>query len=123
MLNEALKKAKKHIESLYTGTCTIYEYKPVKDPDTKRTTSKEVVVIENQPCRVSYKNIQTSGEGNMSKLSQIIKLFISSECSIKPGSKIVITQNNTTTEYKNTGEPAIYSNHQEIVLELFKGWA
>ncbi|WP_270943108.1 hypothetical protein [Romboutsia lituseburensis] len=123
MLNEALKKAKKHLESLYTGTCTIYEYEPVKDPDTKRTISKEVVVIENQPCRVSYKNIQTSGEGNMSKLSQIIKLFLSSDVCIKPGSKIVVTQNNTTTEYKNTGEPAIYSNHQEIVLELFKGWA
>ena len=26
-------------------------------------------------------------------------------------------------EYKNSGEPAVYNTHQEIMLELWKGWA
>ena len=25
--------------------------------------------------------------------------------------------------YKNSGESAVYSTHQEIILELFKGWS
>jgi hypothetical protein len=42
---------------------------------------------------------------------------------VKPGSKLTITQNDMTTEYQSSGKPAFYSTHQEIVLELFKGWA
>lgn len=123
MFDLARNQAKKAIESLYTGICTVYEYKEVRDPETKRTTSKEVVVIENQPCRLSFKNITQSKDGIAPKITQITKLFISNECNINPGSKIVVTQNNKTTEYKNSGEPAMYSNHQEIILELFDKWA
>ncbi|HBE9034583.1 TPA: hypothetical protein KN659_003459, partial [Clostridioides difficile] len=40
---------------------------------------------------------------------------------IKAGSKLIITtQNNITREYVRSGESAIYPNHQEIILELFK---
>lgn len=118
-----LSSAKKAINSLYKGLCTIYEYKEVTDPNTKRTNHTEVMVLENQPCRLSFKNISTSKDGSVSQLTQVTKLFIDSECTINPGSKIVLTQNNRTTEYKNSGEPAIYTNHQEIILELFKGWS
>ena len=37
--------------------------------------------------------------------------------------RVIVTQNGETTEYKNSGKPAIYSSHQEIILELFDGWA
>lgn len=118
MLSTALKQAKKALESMHTGTCTIYEYQDVKDLVTKRTINQEVLVIENQPCRLSYKNITKTSDGDIPTLTQVIKLFISNEINIKAGSKIVVTQNNKTTEYKNTGEPAIYSNHQEVILEI-----
>ena len=118
-----LSSAKQAINSLYNGLCTTYEYKEVTDPNTKRTNHNEVMVLENQPCRLSFKNISTSKDGSVSQLTQVTKLFIDSECTINPGSKIVVTQNNRTTEYKNSGEPAIYTNHQEIILELFKGWS
>ena len=51
------------------------------------------------------------------------KLFISPEVEIKPGSKIVVTQNGVTTEFSNSGKPAIYTNHQEIMLKLFEDYA
>ncbi|MFL8467403.1 hypothetical protein Q3395_20365, partial [Clostridioides difficile] len=92
-----------------------------KDPVTKRTNNKEVVVLENQPCKLSYKNITSTEQGEVAKLTQTIKLFISPNISVKVGSKLIITnQNNITREYARSGESAIYPNHQEIILELLK---
>ncbi|HBG7381158.1 TPA: hypothetical protein KRD64_003799 [Clostridioides difficile] len=114
-------KARRAIELLYRDKCTIVEYQPVKDPVTKRTNNKEVVVLENQPCKLSYKNITSATDGKVAKLEQTIKLFISPNISIKAGSKLIITnQNNVTKEYIRSGEPAIYQNHQEIILELLE---
>lgn len=114
-------KSRKAIEILYRDKCTIVEYQPIKDPVSKRTSNKEVVILENQPCKISYKNIVSATEGKVAKLEQTIKLFISPNISIKAGSKLIITnQNNVTKEYVRSGESAIYPNHQEVILELFK---
>ncbi|EQG37015.1 hypothetical protein QIO_1080, partial [Clostridioides difficile DA00129] len=91
-------------------------YQPIKDPVTKRTNNKEVIVLENQPCKLSYKNIVSATEGKVAKLEQTIKLFISPDIEIKAGSKLIINDK----EYVRSGESAIYPNHQEIILELFK---
>ncbi|WP_413927118.1 hypothetical protein [Clostridioides sp. ES-S-0145-01] len=109
-------KTRKAIEMMYRDKCTIVEYQPVKDTITKRTNNKEVVALENQPCKLSYKNIVSATEGKVAKLEQTIKLFISPNISIKAGSKLIINNK----EYVRSGEPAIYPSHQEIILELFK---
>ncbi|HBF5085043.1 TPA: hypothetical protein KQH08_003853, partial [Clostridioides difficile] len=72
--------------------------------------------LENQPCKLSYKNIVSATEGKLAKLEQTIKLFISPDIEIKAGSKLIINDK----EYVRSGESAIYPNHQEIILELFK---
>ncbi|HEL7581839.1 TPA: hypothetical protein UL930_003759, partial [Clostridioides difficile] len=74
------------------------------------------IVLENQPCKLSYKNIVSATEGKLAKLEQTIKLFISPDIEIKAGSKLIINDK----EYVRSGESAIYPNHQEIILELFK---
>ena len=116
--------ARKAIESLYFGTCTITEYQKVKR-ENKTTAFAEVVVLENQPCRISFNTINstTSTGTGASALVQVVKLHIAPEINIKPGSKITVTQNNVTSEYKNSGEPAYYLTHQEISLEFFDGFA
>jgi len=120
----AVESRRKAIESLYDGECTITEYQKVKNSTTKMTKFEEVVVLERQPCRVSYERFNTVFvKDDANSVSQSTKLFIAPEVRIKPGSKITVTQNNVTTEYQKTGEPAVYSTHQEIELELFKGWA
>jgi hypothetical protein len=119
-----VKKARKAVESLYVGTCTITEHQKVKK-ENKSIGFEDVVVLENQPCRISFQSTNTTSanENGASAVIQTVKLFIAPEVKIKPGSKITITQNNVTTEYKNSGEPAFYNTHQVIILELFKGWS
>ncbi|BBM48390.1 hypothetical protein JMUB3933_1906 [Leptotrichia wadei] len=51
-------------------------------------------------------------------MSQVVTLFISPEVYIPPGSMIEVTQNNVTKRYKHSGISAVYTNHQEIVLEV-----
>lgn len=112
------------IESLYNGKCTIAEYRSVKDAVTKITVKQEIITATNQPCRLSFKTITSTSLGDgAATISQVVKLFIAPEIQINPGSKITVTQNNVTTDYQSSGKPAMYANHQEIILKLFDGWA
>lgn len=117
-------KARKAIESLYDGKCTITEHQKVKK-ENKSTGFQDVVVLKDEPCRLSFKTINNTNptETAASAVVQITKVFLAPEIQVKPGSKLTITQNGVTTEYKSSGVPAYYSTHQEIVVELFKGWA
>ena len=45
------------------------------------------------------------------------------EVYVPPGSVIEVTQNGITRKYKHSGISAVYTNHQEIVLEAYKGSA
>ena len=75
-------------------------------------------------CKLSFVTIkQTLENQNVAEVVQVTKLFISNEVDIPAGSKIRVTQNGKTADYEKSGEPAVYTNHQEITLELFKGWA
>ena len=117
-------KAKKAIEALYEGTCTVYTGQKSKDLDTGETVFTETAIITDAPCRLSFSSFPaTNIISNTPVVGQAIKLFISPGTIIPPGSKLVVTQNGVTAAYSNSGEPARYVTHQEISLELFKGWA
>lgn len=124
MLSKAkMVKARKAIESLYDGTCTITEHQKIKK-ENMSTGFADVVVLESEPCRLSFKTVTgASSSGTASAITQDVKVFLAPEIQVKPGSKLTITQNGVTTEYKSSGQPAFYATHQEILLELFKGWA
>ena len=117
-------KARKAIESMYDGTCTIIERQKVKLPN-KSTGFKDIVVLEDIPCRLSFNTVTNTNQTEVgaSAVIQSTKVFIAPEIKVKPGSKLTITQNDVTTEYKSSGQPAIYTTHQEIELELFERWA
>lgn len=124
ILDKARARSRVAIEMLYEHTCSIIEHKNVKNPVTKVTKPQEVIVLENQPCKLSFSNIRPSEQTeSANSINQVVKLFIAPEIVIKEGSKIIINHNGRVSEYKNSGVPAIYSSHQEIVLELFKGWS
>lgn len=124
----ALKKARlahqRAIEQLYEDTCTVYEYRSVKDENTKLTGMEEAVVLENQPCKLSFEGLNTtdsSGSATEKKIS--VKLFTPPDVAIKAGSKIVVTHRDETTAYCSSGEPGKFATHQEIELALFERWA
>ena len=123
-IKKAQQRARKAIEATYFGTLTVHEMQKVKDEVTKLTTQKEVVTLENQPCRLSFETLSAADQSSTAAhIAQVTKLFISPDIKIKPGSKLTVTQDNVTTDYVRSGFSAVYPTHQEIMLELFKGWA
>ena len=115
-------KVRKALEKGYDGTFTVTEHKKITKPN-HTTGFSDVVVIENQPCRLSFSSSPSATGGDIAEINQTVKLFFAPEINVKEGSKITVTQNGITTEYKQSGVPAVYSTHQEILLELFRGWA
>lgn len=128
MIADAIRQAqrmhRKVIEAAYDGVCTVYERKPFKDPDTKVTSSREEAVIRNEPCHLSFSgDTAASGTETVTNVAQTIKLFLAPEKEIRPGSKIEVTQNGRTESYSQSGKASVYASHQEITLELFRGYA
>lgn len=116
-------KTKSAIRSLYDGRMSIIEHQEYTK-DNGATAFKDVEVVTDKPCRVSFSSSQNSERGEAaSATSQTIKLFTDTDIEIKAGSKIIVTQYDLTQEYMSSGTPAVHSNHQEVVLELFKRWA
>lgn len=109
------------LKRLWIGSATIYEYQPVTDPNTFQTTNELVPVVTNEPCRLSYSTLPTTDiETGLAEVRQETTLFIRPDIVINPGSVIEITQHGRTNKYKQTAEPAVYTNHQEIKVFLDK---
>lgn len=122
MVNYA--KARNAMESLYEGVCTVYTGQKTKNATTKETEFTETAILTNEPCRLSFASIPaTDVVDHAPRLGQAVKLFISPGANVPPGSRIVVTQNDVTNDYSMSGQPARYVTHQEIPIELFKGWA
>lgn len=116
---------RKAVESRYDGVCAIFGYGKVTDDTggSKLTKEREYLIAKDIPCRISFSSIPTASENGVAvSKQQSVKLFLAPEIEVKAGSKNVVTQNGITTEYKNSGKPAVYPSHQEINLELFRGW-
>ena len=114
---------KNAIESLYIGRCTVTEHRQYIDSLSKQTHFEDVDILPDVPCRLSFSLSRPTDENVAAGVTQSIKLFLAPEINIPAGCKITVMQNGKTTAYKQSGEPAIHTHHQEISLELFKKWA
>lgn len=123
-MEAARKTARRAQEATYEGICTIYEYRDVTDEKTKLSSEEEVAVIEDQPCKLSFEKLNSVVQTETAAVqAQGVKLFLGPEIVVGSNSKIVVTQNGITNEYSASGVPAVYSTHQEITLESFRGWS
>ena len=121
---EAWQAHKAALERFYNDVCTVYEYRDVKDEETKITGKEEVAVLVGEPCRISFQSPVAAGLfGNAAEKKASIKLFLSPRATIKAGSKIVVTHEGETTAYGSSGVPGRFATHQEVALELFERWA
>lgn len=122
-VEKAKAKARKALEGTYDGICTVIERQYIKDEKTKIKRLKEIEVIKDQPCHVSFEKVTATVQTETAATtSQGIKLFLPPEITIKSGSKIIVDQNGIYTEYTASSVPAVYVTHQEIMLEMFKEW-
>lgn len=111
------------LKLLWTDRCDVFNYEEYTRSN-KSTGHREVPVLQGLPCRLSFSTSNnTSNSGGASSVDQLIKLFLSTDVEIPAGSKISITRDGKTVDYKQSGEPARFASHQEIVLVLFDGWA
>lgn len=118
----AVVKVKKALEKGYIDTFTVTEHQKITNPN--RTTGfSDVDVLVDQPCRLSFSSSPSATDGDVSGINQTVKLFFAPEIKVKEGSKITVMQNGVPTAYKQSGVPAHYPTHTEILLELFRGWA
>ena len=121
MVSTAFKAA---IQSLWSGRATVTVLDGVLNPSNGRTEPQERVTTENVPCRISHATVKsTEPSEEAAQVAQSVTLYIDPSVEIPEGSKITVMQNGVTRDYERSGKPAVYSCHQEIPLELFKGWA
>lgn len=123
MVSKAVRTA---LERLWQDRCSIFIREEVTDPDTHLTDFQDSPLLENQPCKLSFETLTSTGGDEVATIQQVVKLFISPDVKIPAGCKIVVTRPNETERtftYTRSGEPGVFSNHQEIMLEPFRGWA
>lgn len=124
-LQRARQAARKALESTYEGRATVVEYQKVKD-EWGMTNFQEVNVLEDQPCKLSFETLTSSSGDPVAAVAQTVKLFLSPDVEIPAGCKIVVTRFNNLERkftYSKSGEAGVFTNHQEIQLEPWKGYA
>ena len=117
---------RKALERMWKDRCTVIQRVKVTDPGTKLTDFSETPLLENQPCKLSFEKLtSTDGENTAAKF-QNVKLFLSPDVVIPAGCKIVVQRFNEIDReftFSNSGEAGVFTNHQEIYLTIWKGWA
>lgn len=115
------------LESLWRDRCWIYQRVGITDPDTHLTEVKEELLLEDQPCKLSFETLSAAGTAEPAAgISQVVKLFISPDVKVPAGCKVVVKRYNQverTFHFASSSEAGVFSNHQEIVLHLWKGYA
>lgn len=117
---------RKALERLWKDRCSIFVKEKVTDPTTHLTDFEEKPLLQDQPCKLSFETLNSTDGDHVATVAQSVKLFISPDVEIPAGCKIVVTRFNDlerTFTYSRSGEPGIFTNHQEIMLEPFKGYA
>ena len=123
-LDKARKIHQRMVENLYEDKCSVIEKQEVFDETRKIHKDKEVEVIKEEPCRLSFETLKADEEANPAqKVVQDTKLFLRPDIVDKEGSKIVVKHNGREDIYARSGIPAVYVTHQEIMLKPFERWS
>ena len=123
MVNKAVRTA---LERLWKDRCSIFIREEVTDPVTHLTDSEEKPLLQNQPCKLSFETLSSSNGDPVATGAQSVKLFLPPDVEIPAGCKIVVTRFNDLERqftYSKSGEAGVFTNHQEIQLEPWKGYA
>lgn len=117
---------RKALERLWKDRCSVFVKEKVTDPTTHLTDFEEMPLLQDQPCKLSFETLTSTNGDEVATAQQVVKLFLSPDVKVPAGCKIVVTRPNDmerTFTYARSGEPGVFSNHQEIQLVPFKGYA
>jgi len=111
---------KQALTSLWKDKFSVVEYPEYVKPNGS-VGSEAVIVLGDQPCKLSFSSLNTVNQTETAAaIVQTAKLFCDKAIEIKAGSKIIVDRDGRSFEYKQSGEPGIFTNHQEIVLVPYK---
>lgn len=118
-----------NLPKMWKDTCTITS----KQKTTKTngaTGFSDVAVCTDEPCKLSFfNNFKMNDSTNVNLVAaavfQNVKLFIKPDLDIPEGSKVTVTthKNGKVFHYKSSGSTSMFTDHQEIILEVDKEWA
>ena len=117
---------RKALERMWKDRCSVFVQAEITDLDTNLTDFQETPLFEDQPCKLSFEKQTTTDENHVATVAQGVKLFLSPDVVIPAGCKIVEKRFNDLERefvYSQSGEAAPFTNHQEITLTLWEGWA
>lgn len=117
-----MKLAEQAVKSLWRDTMTVVEHHKVKRKNGV-TGFEDVETIKGEPCKIIFKTLRATDQQEAAGLTQGIKLLCDKNLTVPEGSKILVLHEGAEMAYKQSGTPAVYSVHQEIMLELFERWA
>ena len=111
------------LRSLWSDVCTITAKVATTDATTKLTSWSDTTLLSDAPCRISFESLDIASGDPAAYISQKVKLFLSSETVVPAGCEVSVTRGGATMHFKSSGAPALYSDHQEIILEPAERWA
>ena len=116
-----LEMIRKSIETSYYDICTVYVRKAVQNKEDFSTEFKEVILLEDFPCKLTFQEMNTTfpTEQFADRVVEIVRVFLAPEPIIPPGSIFVIHHANKEWKFKSSGEPSLYDTHQQIMLKVF----
>ena len=119
----------KEIRKLWKDRCIIQssvEYTKENRAKGKRWQT----LVSNEPCKLSFFNNVRLNNPSVdlpmaAQVFQQTKLFIRPDLEIPAGCRITVVthENNITLYFENSGIPAFFTTHQEILLEVVQKWA
>lgn len=112
------------IRSLWCDRCTVRVMENITTQGSAFTTQSQTVLFADEPCRLSFKSVQVTTEtDHAARTVQSTVLILDKSRSIPPGAEITVTHEGVTSTYRRSGVAAVYSEHQEVPLELKGAWA
>ena len=112
----------KALKKLWTDKVSVEVYDKVNKPNGS-TGFGLIPKHKDISCRLSYSNVKSAREGDVAQIAQVVKLFLDPNIEIPAGSKLTVKHRGKVLAFERSGEPAIYTNHQEIVLAPYKRMA
>lgn len=103
------------IESLYTGTLTATRTEYVTDPETGFEKVEKVVIVENEPCRVT-RQLSNPTEGYPKEYFETVHVTLAPEVIIPPGSELDIDFHDEHMHFKQTSSVRRFTSHQTIEM-------
>lgn len=105
-------------ESIYTGRMTVRDPVWETEPDSGFQTERLAVTAADVPCRVIAQHMETIKE-NPREVYKMLGVLLPPDIPVSAGSRLTITFNGRTADYRLTSDPQRYTGHQRINTRLW----